>query len=125
MSEEKKFTPKSYMEGLIEGTLKGTKCTNCGTPHLPPRHICPACGSRKLEWNTYSGEGVVSGFTEVTVAPAFMAEMVPYKLAVVKLDEGPSITAIVTSKNEISVGDRVAAGYRQGENSATLYFKPA
>ena len=124
MSEEKKFTQKSYHDGLAESKLEGTKCTNCGTHHLPPRHVCPSCNSRKLEWKEYTGDGVITGLTIITVAPPFMAEMAPYNMAIVKLDEGPSITGILETEDEANIGDRVTTDYTSVGEKTILQFKP-
>jgi len=123
MSEEKKFTPKSYQEGLAEEKLQGTRCTNCGTQHLPPRHICPACHSRKLEWKAYRGEGIVTGITVIYIAPTFMADITPYKMAIVKLDDGPSITGLLEGKGETKVGDRVTSKFTQRGDKTIIQFK--
>jgi len=123
LSEEKKFTPKSYHDGLAEAKLWGTTCTNCGTQHLPPRHICPACNSRKLEWKEYTGEGVITGSTIITVAPTFMAEAAPYKMVIVKLDEGPSITGILEAEDETKIGDRVTTKFTNIGEKTIIQFK--
>ena len=125
MSKEKKFTPQSYVEGLAKGKLEGSICGNCETPHLPPRHICPVCGSRELEWKTFKGGGTVTGYTVVAVAPAFMVEKAPYKMVIVKLDDGPSITAILQADGDVKVGDRVTAAFQKEEDKTYLYFVPA
>ena len=124
MSEEKKFTPKSYHDGLAESKLQGTKCANCGTHHLPPRHVCPACNSRKLEWKNYSGEGVITGSTIIAVAPPFMAEAAPYKMAIVKLEEGPSVTGILETGHETKIGDRITTKFTNIGEKTVLEFKP-
>jgi uncharacterized OB-fold protein len=47
-----------------------------------------------------SGKGQVLSYTIVTDAPAGFEEQAPYVLALVKLDEGPLITAQLTDLEE-------------------------
>ncbi|GAB1420182.1 hypothetical protein MASR2M15_02650 [Anaerolineales bacterium] len=55
-----------------------------------------------------SGLGEVFSYTTVQSAPAGYDEQAPYVLALVKLDEGPLITAQITDLDEeLRIGDRV------------------
>lgn len=57
---------------------------------------------------TFSGQGTVYSFTTVTEPPAGFEDQAPYVVALIKLDEGPLLTAQVTDfDGEISIGDRV------------------
>ena len=58
----------------------------------------------------FSGPGEVYSFTMIQDAPASFIEQAPYMLALVKLDEGPVITAQLTDIDDdspIQIGDRV------------------
>jgi uncharacterized OB-fold protein len=56
----------------------------------------------------FSGRGVVYSYTIVQEAPAGFEEQAPYVLALVKLDEGPIITAQLTDvEDPIEIGMRV------------------
>lgn len=63
----------------------------------------------RKEAYTFSGMGEVYSFTMVQDAPESFTEQAPYVLALVKLDEGPMITAQITDIGEdpIEIGDRV------------------
>ena len=76
------------------------------------------------EWIEYTGEGMITGSTIIAVAPTFMAEVAPYKMAIVKLDEGPSITGIIEAENEAKIGDRVTTKYASIGEKKVLQFKP-
>lgn len=57
---------------------------------------------------TFAGTGEIYSFTTVQEAPEGFESQAPYVLALVKLDEGPLITAQITDLDEPPViGDRV------------------
>ncbi|EKD52851.1 MAG: hypothetical protein ACD_61C00219G0002 [uncultured bacterium] len=45
---------------------------------------------------TFSGQGTVYSFTVIYEAPAGFEQFVPYVVALIKLEEGPMITAQIT-----------------------------
>jgi hypothetical protein len=54
------------------------------------------------------GLGEVYSYTVVQEAPAGYEEQAPYYLALVKLDEGPMVTAQMTDVQDgVAIGDRV------------------
>ena len=63
---------------------------------LPPRDICPHCGQEARTEYQFSGKGEVFSFTTIFDAPAGYESNAPYTVALVKLDEGPVITAQLT-----------------------------
>src|SRR5215471_15971536 len=57
---------------------------------------------------TFAGTGEVYSFTILQEAPEGFDDQAPYTLALVKLDEGPLITAQLTDLDEpVNIGDRV------------------
>jgi uncharacterized protein len=55
-----------------------------------------------------SGKGVVYSYTVVQEAPAGFEEQAPYVMALVKLDEGPLVTAQLTDLDgTVAIGDSV------------------
>ncbi len=57
---------------------------------------------------TFAGTGEVFSYTTLQETPEGFDEQAPYVLALVKLDEGPVITAQLTDVDgEIAIGDRV------------------
>lgn len=81
--------------------LVGEICDNCEHKIFPPRDVCPDCGQPAHESFHFSGHGEVYSFTTVYQAPAGHAEAAPYPVALVRLDEGPLVTAQLTD-----LGDR-------------------
>jgi len=120
------FTSKNYADSLAEGKIRGSKCANCGTLHLPPRPVCPGCAGSEMTWEDVSGDGVIRAFTVVQVPLSTMVGRSPYAVAVVKLDDGPSVTGLVLDVDEgdtLTVGERVVAEFvKEGEKTA-LCFK--
>jgi len=57
---------------------------------------------------TFSGQGTVYSFTTVTEVPEGYGDQAPYVVALIKLDEGPLLTAQITDfGGAIAIGDRV------------------
>jgi uncharacterized OB-fold protein len=57
---------------------------------------------------TFTGTGEIYSFTTLQETPENFDEQAPYMLALVKLDEGPLITAQLTDiDGEVAIGDRV------------------
>ena len=63
---------------------------------------------RSPERYQFAGTGTVYSFTTLTEPPEGFEEQAPYTLALVKLDEGPLITAQLTDLDApVRIGDRV------------------
>jgi uncharacterized OB-fold protein len=57
---------------------------------------------------TFAGTGEVFSFTTLQDPPEGFEDQAPYTLALIKLDEGPLITAQLTDLDgPVSIGDRV------------------
>ena len=76
--------------------LIGEKCPTCGEFIFPPRDVCPACAAEAKVPYQLSGKGEVYSYTVIQDAPAGFEEQAPYVLAIIKLDEGPMLTAQLT-----------------------------
>ena len=76
--------------------LVGEVCEHCNAKLFPPRDVCPECGQEAKTLFQFSGKGEVYSYTTVYEAPEGYAEQAPYTLAMVKLEEGPLITAQLT-----------------------------
>ena len=113
--------------------LVGEVCESCGNKIFPPRDICPDCDAPAKTPFTFSGLGEVYSYSTVYYAPEGYQENVPYTVALVKLDEGPMVTAQLTDvePKEVSVGmlvEMVTRKIRQeGERGVIIYgykFRP-
>lgn len=57
---------------------------------------------------TFAGTGEIYSYTTLQNAPEGYEEQAPYILALVKLDEGPVVTAQLTDVDgDVAIGDRV------------------
>ncbi|TDA70205.1 MAG: Zn-ribbon domain-containing OB-fold protein [Clostridia bacterium] len=133
------FTRDAFVGWLQEKKLMGARCGKCGQVYLPPRPYCPSCRSSEMEWHELSGRGEVAAFTAVHVAPTFMEKQgfgrgKPYATAVVRLQEGPGISARLVGVDaarpeEIKVGTQVEVDFleveAEGGKQVDLAFRPA
>jgi uncharacterized OB-fold protein len=83
--------------------LVGEVCPHCEAKIFPPRDVCPECGDEAKTLYTFSGRGEVYSYTTVYDAPAGFEEQAPYTVALVKLEEGPLVTAQLTDTSEAEV----------------------
>ncbi len=77
-------------------SLVGEVCPHCGYKIFPPRDVCPNCGDEAKTPYTFSGKGEVFSYTTIYEAPTGFDHSAPYTVAIVKLDEGPMVTAQLT-----------------------------
>jgi uncharacterized protein len=76
--------------------LVGKVCTHCDARIFPPRDVCPKCGSEVKTDFAFNGKGEIFSYTTIYEAPAGFDESAPYTVALVKLEEGPLVTAQLT-----------------------------
>lgn len=119
-----------------EGTrygLIGEVCRTCGKLIYPPRDVCPHCTEAGQDIHQFGGKGQVYSFSTVYEAPAGYTENQPYTVALIKLDEGPLLTAQLTDVDtaDVSIGMPVEMVTRkikeEGENGMIVYgykFRP-
>jgi hypothetical protein len=81
-------------------SLIGEVCPHCDAKIFPPRDICPKCGGEAKTTYAFSGKGEVYSFTTIYEAPTGFDETAPYTVALVKLEEGPMVTAQLTDLGE-------------------------
>jgi uncharacterized OB-fold protein len=91
------LTSKKFTEALKEGKFLGLKCNQCGAFTVPPQKACSECCSEATEVVELSRNGEVQTFTVIHIpAEGFEA---PYIVALIKLEEGPWVTANVINMN--------------------------
>jgi uncharacterized OB-fold protein len=83
--------------------LVGEVCPHCDAKIFPPRDVCPECGGEAKTQFRFSGRGEVYSFTTLTDAPSGFEDNAPYTVALVKLEEGPMVTAQLTDLGEDKV----------------------
>ena len=99
-------------------SLVGEVCPHCDSKIFPPRDICPDCGQEAKELYSFSGRGEVYSFTTVYDAPAGYEENAPYTVALIKLNEGPMVTAQLTDleNRKVEIGTPVEMVTRKLRN---------
>lgn len=95
---DRPYNEQSYQEFLSEQKLMGSRCENCRQLYLPPRPICPNCHAEQMAWQAFSGQGTLAAFTTISVGSTAMVKagydrQKPYLSGVVRLAEGPMISA--------------------------------
>jgi uncharacterized protein len=80
--------------------LVGTACPKCKQKYFPPREICPNCGSEMSTGYAFSGQGKVYSHTTIYEAPSGFDDTAPYTVALVRLEEGPLVTAQLTDMGD-------------------------
>lgn len=86
--------------------LVGEVCPHCDVKIFPPRDVCPECGGEAKTLFSFSGKGQVYSYTTIYEAPSGYDETAPYTVALVKLDEGPVVTAQLTDieNQQVEIG---------------------
>lgn len=114
--------------------LVGETCDSCGVKLFPPRDVCLECEAPAKELFTFTGTGEVFSYTTIYDAPAGFEHMAPYTIALIKLNEGPIVTAQLTDmdKEDVHIGMPVEMVTRKlrsdGEEGMIVYgykFRPA
>jgi len=113
--------------------LEGEICEGCGARLFPPRDVCPECQRPARTPYPFSGRGEVYSYTVVYEPPAGYEEQAPYIVALIKLEEGPLVSAMLTDvgPEEVYIGMPVEMVtrvlHRQGEHGVIAYgykFRP-
>jgi uncharacterized OB-fold protein len=84
-----------FWEAARRGELVMQGCSSCGRLRFPPRPMCPHCQSTEVTWSPVSGRGTVWSF--VVPHPPLLpdyAELAPYNVIVVALDEDPTLRLV-------------------------------
>lgn len=113
--------------------LVGEMCDHCGNKMFPPRDVCPNCATEAKTLYQFSGRGEVYSYTTVYEAPEGFGFLGPYTVALIKLEEGPLVTAVLTDvdNGDVQIGQPVEMVTRKlhadGERGMIVYgykFRP-
>lgn len=114
--------------------LVGEVCEGCGAHIFPPRDVCPECEAPAKTPFAFSGRGEVYSYSTVYHPPRGFEEFAPYTVALVKLEEGPMLTAQLTDvdADDVHIGMPVEMVTRRvqscGDEGAIIYgykFRPS
>ncbi len=120
---------RAYWEGCKQHELRIQQCAACGQHQFYPRLYCSKCFSDRVEWVKASGRAKVTTFTIVRrpVSPAF-ADDVPYVVALVTLDEGPTMMTNIVgiAPEKVEIGMPVTVTFDDWTEEISIpKFKPA
>jgi uncharacterized OB-fold protein len=114
--------------------LVGEVCPKCDGKIFPPRDVCPYCADDHSQPAFhFSGRGEVFSHSTVHNAPEGYEDQTPYTVALVKLEEGPLVTAQLTDidTSQVKIGMPVEMVTRkirtQGDEGLIIYgykFRP-
>lgn len=125
--------PKNWRLQQQRYRLVGEVCERCGVKIFPPRDICPECEAPAKTAFAFSGRGEVYSYSTVYHPPRDYEEFAPYTVALIRLEEGPLVTAQLTDVNaeQVHIGMPVEMVTRKvqtsGEQGAIIYgykFRP-
>jgi uncharacterized OB-fold protein len=117
-----------YWDSVAEHAMRLQRCARCGTFRFYPTAVCPACWSPELTWERVSGAATLYSFTVVhkPVTEAFAAET-PYVVALVTLEEGPTMmmNLVGAEEDEVAIGMPLRIGYRTLDGFTLPMAEPA
>ena len=83
--------------------LEGSACPACGRRFFPPRAVCPSCRTAGLGTVAFSGRGTLYSWSRVVQPPRGFASIAPYDVGMVRLEEGPLVTAQLADTEGVSL----------------------
>jgi uncharacterized OB-fold protein len=81
---------RDFWQGGEHGELRFLRCQDCGTIVHPPVPLCPKDHSKRLRPEAVSGRATVATFT-VNHQPWMPGPALPYVVAIVEIEEDPSV----------------------------------
>lgn len=119
---------EAYWEAVEDGRLTIPQCEECEETFFPPRAACPYCLSESLTLVNVSGTGQVYSYSIVRTEGHPAREEPPYPVALVTLDEGPTVfsTIVDCPVDNVAVDMCVTVEFRELGNDQVLpVFTPA
>lgn len=113
-----------WLDSVEDGNGYYVECDE-GHGWLPPRRVCPDCGSRDLHDEPLPDSGTVATHTTITVATPQFENDAPYVTAIA--DFGPvSVTGLVRGADDVAIGDVVGieVGERETTGERAVVFRP-
>jgi len=115
-----------WLDSIEAGEGYYVECDE-GHGWLPPRRVCPDCGSRELREESLPDSGEIATHTTITVATPQFEDDAPYVTAIA--DFGPvSVTGLVRGVDPEAVSMADVVGIEVGERETTgeraVVFRP-
>jgi hypothetical protein len=116
-----------FWEGCRDGKLLVHQCGVCGRAYWPAS-CCIEHGAATMTWVPATGLGTVHTYTIFHHAyDEWLAERVPYVIAVIELDEGPFFHSDVVEcePTDVHVGMRVEVTFETIDSCTVIpHFRP-
>lgn len=103
--------------------LVGKLCPQCNSYFFPKRPVCRNCGCTELQDYTFEGKGEIVTYTIIRTPMSdpehenieIPSRTIPYVLAIIKLEKGPSLTTQIVDCNEseLKIGKKVEVVFRK------------
>jgi uncharacterized OB-fold protein len=113
--------------------LEGQRNRETGAVRFPPQPLAIGESAETWEPVSLSGRGEIYSFSVLRQAPDGYDDLTPYPVALVRLEEGPLVTAQLTdcAEDELAIGQPVELVTRRltdtGEDGVLVYgykFRP-
>ena len=124
-----------FLDGLVEGRVRGRTCPSCARVLVPPRSYCDRCSVETTDWVDVSDEGVIEMMT-IVYEPFKGLPAPPYAIAYVSLDgastallgyvRGVELSDVTAATAALAIGNRVRVHFdAQPQGQVTDYwFEP-
>ncbi|MQY02866.1 Zn-ribbon domain-containing OB-fold protein [Actinomadura macrotermitis] len=114
-----------WWEAVRRHELTVQRCEGCGTPRFPARAVCNRCRSLEYTWVPARGTGrVYSWIVNHQVFARPMAELVPFPVLLVRLDDGDDLlmygNLVDGDAAELREGLPVEAVFADDDEGATV-----
>lgn len=112
---------KAYEDAINQNRIVGSVCEECHETFIPPRPICRACGSDKIDITTIDDtKGKLLTWTVIHIAPPSHINKVPYILGIVEFENNERLTGIVRlpEGEEPQFNMLLFADFEEGEEGA-------
>jgi len=116
-----------FFRGLLEGKLKGTRCSKCDTVYCPPRAHCwnPECKVADCfeNWMDLPLSGLIHTFTVQCLAAAPFEHMLPFSMGWIQIDGVDTTLPMLLhiQPKEIFIGKKVNIEFvPEGERKGDL-----
>jgi uncharacterized OB-fold protein len=110
-----------------DGQLRFLRCEECGFLVHPPSPICPECLCKRLAPAAVSGRATVATFT-VNHQPWIPGYDPPYVIALVEIDEQPSVRLMTNivgcAPDDVRVGMPVRVRFEHHDDVWLPLFEP-
>ncbi|HWE34261.1 MAG TPA: OB-fold domain-containing protein [Solirubrobacteraceae bacterium] len=114
---------RPFWDGCRERRLLLQRCTPCSHLRYPISTICPRCLSSSYTWEATGGHGTVYSFAVFRHAyNDAWRDQVPYAVALVELDEGPTMISNIvgTEVENVRVGLPVRVVFEPASDEITV-----